>query len=448
MPDNIAGQQIGERAMPDYLSKRDGLWRYIRRVPKEFADLDKRKIIQHSTGVAVADDPRAVRARKVAYELNAALENHWRNLVAGQNAQAVRDFEAARLAARRLRLSEPADAAQRTIAELLERIEKLEGEIVKDRSARLAIFDAAPKPGVSFRECAERFMEAHKPGWSNETHAAQWAATLETYAYPVLGDIAVDKIGGNGDGTDLIMKVLQPIWYTRTVTATRLRGRIESVLDWAKARGYRDGENPARWRGHLDKLLPAKNKIAPVKHHPAMPYADVPAFVEKLRAIEGNAARALEFTVLTAARTSETLLAKRSEIDLKARMWIVPAKRMKARKDHRVPLCDRAIAILRKLPQDSDWVFPGAKEGKPLSHGAMLDLLRKMGGYSDDDTVHGFRSTFTDWVTETTDYKTEVRKMATAHAVSDETEAAYRRGDMLAKRHALMADWERYCGGG
>jgi integrase len=433
--------------MANYCVKRDGLWRFVRRVPKEYAALDKRRISQHSTGISVAQDPRGIRAKKVANELNFDLETYWRNLADGHSKQAVRDYEAAKHAARRLRISEPiADAAKRTIAELLDRIEKLEGNLAKDRSAVLAVYDAAPQPGITFRRCAEQYIEAHKPGWSNQKHAAQWSATLEAYAYPVLGNITVDKIS-NGDGTDLVMKVLQPIWYSKTETASRLRGRIESVLDWAKARGYRDGENPARWRGHLDKLLPAKAKIAPVKHHPAMPYADIPGFMERLRKIEGNAARALEFTVLTAARTSEALLAKRSEIDVRARMWIVPASRMKKRREHRVPLCDRAIAIFKAMPSRSEYLFPGTRAGRPLSKDAMSELLKAMGLSEEMVTTHGFRSTFEDWAAELGDYPEELRKLALAHAVSDKTDAAYRRGTMLAKRHQLMADWERFCNG-
>ena len=433
--------------MADYTVKRDGLWRFVRRVPKEYAALDPRKIVQHSTGVRIGDDPRGMRARKIADNLNAALEAHWRNLVEGQNADAVRNYEAARQAARRLRISEPiADAAQRTIAELLDRIEKLEGKRADDRAAVLAVYDAAPKPGINFRQCAERYIEAHKPGWSNPKHASQWSSTLATYAYPIIGNVAVDKIGANGDGTDLIMRVLTPIWYTKTETASRVRGRIESILDWAKARGYRDGENPARWKGHLDKLLPAKGKVAPVKHHAALPYVDVPGFMEKLRAVEGTAARALEFTILTAARTSEVILAKRSEIDLKARMWTVPASRMKGRREHRVPLSDSAIAIIKAMPADAEYLFPGAKPGKPMSSMAMQMTLRRM-GLADQAVTHGFRSTFRDWGAETGSYPNELLEMAIAHVVDNKVEAAYRRGDMLAKRHQLMRDWESFCNG-
>jgi integrase len=320
----------------------------------------------------------------------------------------------------------------------------LEGKRADDRASALAVYDTAPKPGITFRQCTERFIEAHRPGWSNPKHASQWSATLATYAYPVIGNVAVDKIGSNGDGTDLIMKVLTPIWYTKTETASRVRGRIESILDWARARGYRDGENPARWKGHLDKLLPARGKVAPVKHHAALPYADVPGFMEKLRAVEGTAARALEFTILTAGRTSEVLGAKRSEIDIAARMWTVPASRMKARREHRVPLSESAIAIVEAMPAEFEYLFPGARAGKPLSNMAMQMTLRRM-GLADQAVTHGFRSTFRDWGSETGDYPNELLEMAIAHTVSNKVEAAYRRGDLLKKRHQLMADWERFC---
>lgn len=338
------------------------------------------------------------------------------------------------------------DATKRTIAELLDRIEKLSGNRAEDRASVLAVYDAAPKPDITFRQCAERYIEAHRPSWKNPKHAAQWPATLEAYAYPVFGNVPVKKIGANGDGIDLIMKALQPIWYSKTETAARLRGRIESILDWAKARGYRDGENPARWKGHLDKLLPPKGKVAPVKHHAALPYSDLPDFMTKLRAIEGNAARALEFTILTAARTSEVLEAKRSEIDLQSRMWIVPPERMKSRREHRVPLSDAAIAIIRSLPQDGDYIFAGRKKGRPLSNMALLKVLERM-GLRDQAVTHGFRSAFRDWGSEVGDYPNELLELAIAHAISDRVEAAYRRGDMLAKRHKLMADWQRFCDG-
>jgi integrase len=241
----------------------------------------------------------------------------------------------------------------------------------------------------------------------------------------------------------LVLTVLEPIWHKKTETATRVRGRIEQVLDWAKARGYRYGENPARWRGHLDKLLPARTKIAKVRHHPALPYVELPVFMAALRSREGVSARALEFTILTAARTNETIYAKRSEIDLQWRLWIVPAERMKAGREHRVPLSERAVEILRTTATTDEFVFPGARAGSPLSNMAMLELLRGMTNAG--LTVHGFRSTFRDWASEQTSYANELLEMALAHAVLDKVEAAYRRGDLLEKRRRLMSDWARYC---
>jgi integrase len=435
-------------AMADYLVRRGGIWRFVRRVPKEYAALDPRGIVQHSTKVRITDDPRGIRARRVADGLNEALEAYWRNLADSDHAQAVRDYEAARNAARKLRISEPiSDSAQRTIAELLDRIAKLEGAHAEDRASVLAVYDAVPRPAITFKQCAEQYIESHRAGWSSSKHVREWTNTLATYVYPIIGNITVDKIGGNGDGTDLILKVLQPIWHIKTESASRLRGRIEQILDWAKARGYRAGENPARWKGHLDKLLPARSKVKPLKHHLAMPYAEIPAFVRKLRKLSGVAPRALEFTILTAARTSEVLKARRSEIDLKARMWTVPAERMKARKEHRVPLSDSAIAIIKAMP-DGEFLFANAGNNrrKHLSSTSMFKVLDRM-EVRGQVTNHGFRSTFRDWGAEEGDYPNELLELAIAHTVGDKVEAAYRRGNMLAKRHELMRDWERYCNG-
>jgi integrase len=432
-------------AMADYLVRRDGFWRFVRRVPLDYAEFDKRGIVQQSTKIRITDDPNAIRARQRVNELNAALERYWRDLVESDSAQAVRDYETAVKAAKKLRLAAPIDdPTKRTIAELLDRIEKLSGNRAEDRASVLAVYDAAPKPDITFRQCAERYVEAHRAGWSNPKHAAQWQSTLATYAEPVIGDMPVKKIGGNGDGTDLMLKILEPIWHTKTETASRVRGRIESILDWAKARGYRDGENPARWKGHLDKLLPARSKVAPVQHQAAMPYTEVPAFMKRLRLMPGTAARALEFTILTASRTSEVLEAKRSEIDLDSRMWTVPAARMKSRKVHRVPLSNSAIRIIKSMP-DGDFLFPGAVKGRPLSNMAMLKTLERMGAQT---TSHGFRSTFRDWGSETGNYPNELLEMAIAHTISNKVEAAYRRGDLLKKRHKLMADWDRFCNSG
>ncbi len=257
-----------------------------------------------------------------------------------------------------------------------------------------------------------------------------------------MGDAAVQAID-----TALVLKVLEPLWTTKTETATRVRGRIEAILDWATVRGYRSGENPARWRGHLAKLLAAPNKVRKVKHHPALPYDELPAFMAKLRKQEGIAAQALEFTILTASRTSETIGAIPREFDLTEKLWTVSAARMKADRDHRTPLSQAALVIARRaleaVDPDHPWLFPGGKRGESLSENAMLALLERM-GYS-HITVHGFRSTFRDWAAERTNYPSEVAEMALAHVVKDKTEAAYRRGDLFEKRRRLMADWAAYC---
>ena len=226
----------------------------------------------------------------------------------------------------------------------------------------------------------------------------------------------------------------------------RVRGRIEKVLDYAKVQGYRDGENPARWRGHLDSIYPTKEKLAPVEHFAAMPYRNVPAFMRKLRATDSIEARALEFIVLTAARMGEVLQAQWSEIDQKARMWIVPKGRMKMRREHRKPLCARALAILAALPKDSEFIFAGKKR-KPPGQRAIQRLMLRMGVSNKEATPHGFRSTFKDWGGEVRDYPQELLSLALAHAINDKVEAAYRRGEMLAKRHKLMGDWVAYCNG-
>jgi integrase len=432
--------------MARYLTKRGGFWRFCRRVPDEYAALDRRGIVQQSTKVRIVDDPRGIRAREVALRMNDALEKYWRDLANAGTAQAVADYHAASKVAKRMNISPPDASAQRTIAELLARIEQLErGKRMEDRASVLAVYDLVAKPVMTFRQCAEQYIEAHKGSWSSQRHVHQWQTSLAQYAYPVLADLPVAEIDGNSKGTDLIMRVIEPIWARKTATASQLRGRIENVIDWATARGYRDGANPARWRGHLDKLLPAKGKIAPVKHHAALPYADVPDFMRRLRAEPGTTARVLEFAILTAARISEALGARRSEIDLEARLWTVPASRMKARKEHRVPLSAAALAIVDAAPK-GEYLFPGPRR-KPLSEMAVRLLFRRL-GVSGQITRHGFRSTFRDWAAETTHYQNEVLEMALAHAVGDKVEAAYRRGDLLKKRYALMADWEAFCKSG
>ncbi len=292
---------------------------------------------------------------------------------------------------------------------------------------------------ITFAECAAAYIRAHRAKWKNAKHAEQWTNTIETYCGPIIGGLPVQDVD-----TGLVVKVLEPIWTAKPETASRLRGRIESVLDWARVSGYRAGDNPARWRGHLDNVLPALKKRQRVKHHPALPFDQMGAFMELLRDQEGIAPRALAFLILTATRTSEVIGAKWSEFDLDAKLWTVPGDRMKAGKEHRVPLSPQAVAFLGKPPPSlSDYVFPGQKEGKPLSNMAMLELLKRMG--RGDLTVHGFRSTFRDWASERTNYPREVCEMALAHTVSDATEAAYRRGDLFEKRRRLMVEWAKHC---
>ncbi len=320
---------------------------------------------------------------------------------------------------------------------LVDGLDPIEARRDRQREARREAARA-----VSFRACAERYIEAHRPGWRNAKHGDQWTATLTAYAYPVFGELAVADID-----TGLVLKAIEPIWTEKPETAKRVRGRIEAILDWAAAREYRAGDNPARWRGHLDKLLPARARVAPVRHHPALPYVEAPDFMAALRAREGVSARALEFTILTAARTGEVIAARWPEIDLGAKVWTVPAERTKARREHRVPLSDRALEILAALPREdgSEYVFIGSGTGRALSNMALLKTLERMG--RKDLTVHGFRSTFRDWSAERTNYPREVCEMALAHAISDQVEAAYRRGELYAKRARLMRDWSRYCGG-
>jgi integrase len=291
---------------------------------------------------------------------------------------------------------------------------------------------------ISFADCAKKYIDAHKAGWRNEKHVEQWQNSLDTYAGPVIGELAVKDVD-----TALVLRILEPIWSKKAETASRVRGRIERILDYARVRGYRSGENPARWRGHLDKLLPSAMNKKTREHHAALPYDELPAFMKELRQQGGNAARALEYLILNAARTGEVIGCEpENEIDLKKSVWTVPAGRMKAGKEHRVPLSPQAIKIVEGKPEGK-YLFSGGKEGAPLSNMAMLELLKRMG--RDDLTVHGFRSTFRDWAAECTSYPGEVCEMALAHAITDKVEAAYRRGDLFEKRRLLMFDWAKYC---
>jgi integrase len=293
---------------------------------------------------------------------------------------------------------------------------------------------------MTFDQCAAAYIDAHRSGWKNAKHASQWENTLATYATPLIGALPVAAVD-----TDLVVKVLAPIWGTRTETATRLRGRIESILDWATVSTYRQGENPARWRGHLENLLANPNKIAPVRNHPALPWQEIKGFMAQLIEREGIAARAAEFTILTACRSGEVRGAMWAEIDLQARLWAIPAARMKAGKEHRVPLSSAALALLDAMPRLGDLVFPGRKQGAELSDMSLTAVLRRMG--RGDITIHGFRSTFRDWCAESPDnaFPREVCEHALAHSLPDKVEAAYRRGDLLEKRILLMQAWADYC---
>ncbi|ESX48810.1 integrase arm-type DNA-binding domain-containing protein [Mesorhizobium sp. C416B] len=315
---------------------------------------------------------------------------------------------------------------------------------IEDRRERTAALRADDAKRITFKQASERYIAAQKAGWKNAKHADQWQNTLATYAFPVIGDLPVAKVD-----TAHVMQILEPIWTTKTETATRVRGRVELVLDWAKARHYRGGDNPARWRGHLDKLLPARSKVAKVEHHAAMPYADLPAFMAQLRSMDSISARALEFTILTAVRTGEAIGVMEGEVDFANKLWTIPAVRMKADRPHRVPLSDRAIEILKGVPREAEspYLFPGARKGKPLSNMAMLELLRGMEGM-EGLTVHGFRSTFRDWAAERSNFPREIAEAALAHVLTDKTEAAYQRGDMLEKRRRLMTAWAGYCNSG
>lgn len=308
-----------------------------------------------------------------------------------------------------------------------------------DRQARRRAARSAHDNMLTFAECAEKYIDSQALGWSNPKHIEQWRSTLEKIAGPIIGHLPVDQVD-----TALIMRCLEPIWTTKTETANRLRGRIESVLDWSAVRGYRKGDNPARWRGHLDKLLPRPSQVVRVKHHAALPFTDVGAFMQQLRTDDGVASRALEFTVLTAARTNEVIQAEWSEFDLDRKTWVVPAERMKSNRKHRVPLSSAAVSTLEAVEGlDKVYVFPGHKRNSHLSNAAMMKVLKQLN--QTGITVHGFRSTFRDWCAESTNYPADVAEMALAHALRDKTEAAYRRGDLFEKRARLMTDWARYC---
>ena len=305
---------------------------------------------------------------------------------------------------------------------------------ILQRERAASALRAEQATAMTFDKAAELMIEAKGDEWRNPKHRAQWTTTLATYASPVIGRLLVADVTHTH-----ILAILQPIWKDKTETASRVRGRIEQVLDWARVRGYRKGENPARWRGHLDKLLPAPGKVSKVEHHTALPIDSMPGFMSDLRTRKGTAARALEFLVLTAARSGEVRGARWSEIDLAASTWTVPAERMKAGKEHRVPLSPQALELLKTLEriEGNDLVFP-APRGGVLSDMTLTAVTRRM---ELDAVPHGMRSTFRDWAAERTDFPRDVAEMALAHAIGNAVEAAYRRGDLFAKRAEMMAAW-------
>jgi integrase len=290
----------------------------------------------------------------------------------------------------------------------------------------------------TFRSCAESYIKAKAPGWRNAKHGDQWRNTLATYAYPSIGDLLVRNIN-----IGHVIAIIEPHWATKNETINRVRNRIELVLDWATVRKYRSGDNPARWKGNLDKLLPERSKVAPVVGHRAVDSGNVFEFLEKLREVSGIGARCLEFVVLTACRSGEARLATWSEIDFGAKAWDIPGARMKSGRPHRVPLAEQVIELLNSLPrlEGTELLFPGKKANAPISDMTMTKIMRDMGI---DAVPHGFRSTFSSWCASSTSYPSEVREMALAHAIGNSTVSAYQRSDLFEKRRNLMADWANF----
>ena len=333
-------------------------------------------------------------------------------------------------------LSEARERAAECRKQLLAGIDPLEARDAAKAARRLEAAKA-----ITFKSCAEKYIAANRAAWRNEKHAAQWESTLKTYAYPIIGALPVAAVD-----TGHVTKILEPIWTKKPETASRVRGRIEAILAFATTHRWRTGENPARWRGHLENVLPKRSKVAAVEHHAALPWQKIGAFMSKLQAEEGVAALALRFAILTAARTGEVIGARWSEIDMATKIWTLPAERMKARREHRVPLSDTALAVLREAAklrtEEAPFVFPGAKPGSGLSNMALLAVLHRMARA--DLTTHGFRSTFRDWAAETA-RPADIAEAALAHVVGDKTVAAYQRADLLERRRRLMADWAAFC---
>ena len=315
-------------------------------------------------------------------------------------------------------------------------------EPINHKRARLAALRAADAKAMTFEQCARGFIKDNEAEWTSPKHRQEWEITLRKYVFPLLGSLPVEAID-----TPLVLKVIKPMWERIPTTASRVVGRIHAVIGWATVHHYRHGDNPARWQGHLEHALPALSKVAKVKHHAALPYAQVGAFVAKLRKDSSVGARCLEFITLTAARLGEAINAEWDEIDLANRVWVVPASRMKADREHRVPLSGAALAVLKAVQaiRQSDYVFPGRRQGRPVGENTPVRLAKQAAG--SNITVHGLRSTFRDWASERTSFSREVAEMALAHAIPNAVEAAYRRGDLFEKRRKLMEAWAEFCGG-
>jgi integrase len=345
-------------------------------------------------------------------------------------------------------------------AERCRKLLKESKDPIEARKAERAAEQTAKAKSVTFEWCATEYMKAHESGWRNAKHRQQWHNTLSTYAYPIIGKLPVLDVD-----TGLVMQILQPIWTNKNETASRVRGRIEKILDWAKVNGHRTGENPARWQGHLNHLLPARAKVHTVENQPALPWEQIPEFMAELRAQEGLAAKALEFAILTAARSGEARgIPWEGEFDIAGKVWTAPGNRMKGGRRHRVPLTPAALAIVEYMRsvRQNDFVFPGDKADDPLSDMALIEVIRRMNearakaglplwvdpNQGNREVVpHGFRSSFRDWVDEATAYADWLAEAALAHAKGDKVEAAYKRGDALAKRRELMEAWAKHCGG-
>ncbi|WP_213775059.1 site-specific integrase [Bradyrhizobium sp. dw_78] len=430
------------------LRQRGSFWWFFRRTPKEYAAVEKRRVVQLSTDIRVADDPKAISARRKAKELDTELHNEWRMMLSGSTAEQMQEYRAARDAAHKLRISPPiSNQADRDIVEAARRILAAHGaNLLMDRPTALAVTDQAPKPSITFEECAKEYIRINADAWKNGKHSAQWPSTLEAYVYPHIGRLPVAEIG-----KEHVLLCIKPIWDARKLeTFRRVRGRIESILDYASAHDYRSKENnPAQWKGNLSHIFPKSGAVKQTKHHGAMHFDEVPAFITRLQKQAGSAARALELTILTGLRTDAVLGGKWAEIDFEKNVWTIPAARSKRKPEfadlpHRVPLTPRMVALLKDLPRDGEYIFAGAAKGKPLSNMSMLVLLRRM--KMDGITTHGFRSTFRDWAGEKTNHEDRLCEFVLGHVTSG-TRGAYQRMDMLDKRRALMDDWGNYCYG-